>query len=234
MALGTLWILVSLQRSGTTWFMREMARSPCVRWEAAVFDKFDDKGPEVWSHAHRRAALEGLKRLVDRGEARFDAPGVSEHLERWTEHTAELMNNHNYTRAPVAVGMKWMGGFGTGGQTMKEARLGKAAHAPLTVVDNQGLEKAFDTWLIDFSKSLKIKFVFLERDALLRRLVSSFHNKAAPGEAHTSSPVWKSNFRRPTPSTRELTSLVDSITGWTRGNGRSSRTCGSSCPPASD
>ena len=73
---------------------------------------------------------------------------------------------------------------------MKEARLGKAAHAPLTVVDNQGLKNAFDTWLVPFSKKLKIKFVVLERDALLRRLVSSFHNKAAPGEAHA--PVWKS------------------------------------------
>ncbi len=106
LAHGTLWILLSLQRSGTTWFMREMARSPCVRWEAAVFDKFDDKGPEQWSHAQRRAALEGLKRLADRGEARFDAPGVSEHLRKWTEHTAELMSSHNYTRSPVAVGMK--------------------------------------------------------------------------------------------------------------------------------
>ena len=116
------------------------------RWrEAAVFDKFDDKGPKHWSHKQRRAALEGLKRLADRGEARFDAPGVSEHLRRWTEHTAELMSKHNFTRAPVAVGMKWMGGYGTGGLTMKEAQMGMAARTPLTIIDNQGLADAFGT-----------------------------------------------------------------------------------------
>ena len=44
-----LFILVSLQRSGTTWFVEEMAKSPCVRAEHEIFDGFEGK---VHGQAH--------------------------------------------------------------------------------------------------------------------------------------------------------------------------------------
>ena len=99
-----LWILISLQRSGTTWFTSEMSRSPCVRADHAIFDKFDDKGPEVWTHAQRRAAIEGLMRLADTGEARFDA-AVPEKLRWWAGLTRDRMAADNRSRAPLAVGL---------------------------------------------------------------------------------------------------------------------------------
>ncbi len=97
-----LWILISVQRSGTTWFTSEMSRSPCVRADHAIFDAYDNAGPGAWK-GKRRAAIEGLMRLADTGEAKFEE-AVPEKLRWWAGITRDRMAD-NRSRAPLAVGL---------------------------------------------------------------------------------------------------------------------------------
>ena len=90
-----LWILISVQRRGTKWFTDEMSRSPCVRGDHAILGG---------TQAQRRAAVEGLMRLADTGEARFEE-AVPEKL-RWSAGlTQDRMAADNRSRAPLAVGL---------------------------------------------------------------------------------------------------------------------------------
>ena len=105
-----LWILVSLQRSGSTWVLDEIARSDCVRADGEIFDHWDggvshSAAIDAWTPAGRRAAVEGLMKLADGAFDRFDGP-VSHRLEKWTGRRSEKSSaKGNNVRS---VGFKWM------------------------------------------------------------------------------------------------------------------------------
>ena len=107
-------ILVSLQRSGTTWFVEEMAKSPCVHAEHEIFSAYETHADaDRWTTPGRRAAIDGLMRLAAGTWEKYDAP-VPKKLVDFTSHKLHIMNKHNETRAPIAMGMKWMAGYATG------------------------------------------------------------------------------------------------------------------------
>ena len=166
-------ILVSLQRSGTTWFVEEMAKSPCVHAEHEIFSAYETHADaDRWTTPGRRAAIDGLMRLAAGTWEKYDAP-VPKKLVDFTRHKRDIMNKHNSTRAPIAMGMKWMAGYASGGGNNRR-------RDALVIRDNQGLEKSLD-WLLPLARKKNIKFVFLERGHLLRRAVSS-----APAQKSTS------------------------------------------------
>ena len=104
-----LWILVSLQRSGSTWVLDEIARSDCVRANGEIFDSWDggishDAAKDAWTPAGRRAAVEGLMKLADGAFDGFDGP-VSQRLAKWTRRRSEKSSAKNNVRS---IGFKWM------------------------------------------------------------------------------------------------------------------------------
>ena len=144
-------ILISLQRSGTTWFVEEMAKSPCVHAEHEIFSAYETHGDaDRWTTPGRRAAIDGLMRLAAGTWEKYDGP-VPQKLVDFTRHKRDIMNKHNETRAPIAMGMKWMAGYATG-----------AGHSrrrdALVIRDNQGLEGALE-WLLPLAKAKNIKLV---------------------------------------------------------------------------
>ena len=133
-----------------------MAKSPCVRAEHEIFDGFEGKvhgvarsdDAEQWTPAGRRAALDGLMDLAA-GAWNGYHDRVPSKLWAWTNHTRELMNKHNETMAPIAVGLKWMAGHAKG-----NGHGGKA----FEIVDNQGFEASLE-WLLPLAKARGVKFV---------------------------------------------------------------------------
>ena len=133
-----------------------MAKSPCVRAEHEIFDGFEGKvhgvarsdNEEQWTPAGRRAALDGLMDLAA-GAWNGYHDRVPSKLWAWTNHTRELMNKHNETMAPIAVGLKWMAGHAKG-----NGHGGKA----FEIVDNQGFEASLE-WLLPLAKARGVKFV---------------------------------------------------------------------------
>ena len=104
-----LWILVSLQRSGSTWVLDEIARSDCVRANGEIFDHWDgtshDAAKDAWTPAGRRAAVEGLMKLADGAFDGFDGP-VSQRLAKWTRRRSEKSSAKSNN--VKSVGFKWM------------------------------------------------------------------------------------------------------------------------------
>ena len=147
-----LWILVSLQRSGSTWVLDEIARSDCVRADGEIFDHWDggvshSAAIDAWTPAGRRAAVEGLMKLADGAFDRFDGP-VSHRLEKWTGRRSEKSSTKgNNVRS---VGFKWM--------------------------VNQRIGEDYD-WLLPLARRRGVKLIFLERGDLLKRAVSKVQNK---------------------------------------------------------
>ena len=144
-----LWILVSLQRSGSTWLLGEIARSDCVRANGEIFDSWDggishDAAKDAWTPAGRRAAVEGLMKLADGAFDRFDGP-VSHRLEKWTRRRFDKSSNN-----VKSVGFKWM--------------------------VNQRIGEDYE-WLLPLCKARGVRLIFLERSDLLKRAVSKVQNK---------------------------------------------------------
>ena len=144
-----LWILVSLQRSGSTWVLDEIARSDCVRADGEIFDHWDgtsshDAAKDAWTPAGRRAAVEGLMKLAGGAFDRFDGP-VSHRLEKWTRRRFEKSSAN-----VRSVGFKWM--------------------------VNQRIGEDYE-WLLPLCKARGVRLLFLERSDLLKRAVSKVQNK---------------------------------------------------------
>ena len=91
-----------------------MAKSPCVHAEHEIFSAYETHADaDRWTTPGRRAAIDGLMRLAAGTWEKYDAP-VPKKLVDFTRHKRDIMNKHNRTRAPIAMGMKWMAGYATG------------------------------------------------------------------------------------------------------------------------